>query len=279
MWAKKYNKCVVCGTVEVKHQAKGMCSNCYEKNRCKINIKKECPWCKISFNPKRLNQTYCNKQCWRKSLSNSMRGKNNKMFGIHLKASRETKEKMSKVMRGKNNPMFGISLVVSEATKIKKLKSWTKEKRQKHSEKFIGENNIFFKGGEKISRKKRIEKIRNTPHLKLKSNVSGIIHHRLRRRSLSKNGKSTFDFLPYTVDELKIHLESLFETWMNWDNWGRGKGCWNIDHKKPDSSFDYKSVEDEEFQKCWALSNLQPMDAIENIKKGNKLINETYKKY
>lgn len=89
---------------------------------------------------------------------------------------------------------------------------------------------------------------------------------------LSKEGKTTWSFLPYTVDELIRHLENLFEPWMNWDNWGIGKGKWNIDHKKPDSLFNYKSVEDEEFQKCWALENLQPLDAIENIKKGNKIL-------
>ena len=27
---------------------------------------------------------------------------------------------------------------------------------------------------------------------------------------------------------------------------------------------------DEEFKKCWALENLQPMEKIANIKKGNK---------
>ena len=46
----------------------------------------------------------------------------------------------------------------------------------------------------------------------------------------------------------------------------------SIDHIRPDSSFDYKSVEDKEFQKCWALGNLRPLDAIKNIKKSSKII-------
>ena len=60
---------------------------------------------------------------------------------------------------------------------------------------------------------------------------------------------------------------------MNWKNYGNKLGYWNIDHFYPDSSFDYKSVEDEEFQKCWALENLRPMEWIENIKKGKKISN------
>jgi len=80
---------------------------------------------------------------------------------------------------------------------------------------------------------------------------------------LSKGGKSTFSFLPYTVDDLIKHLKSKFKDGMSWKNYGK----WHIDHIKPDCSFDYKSVEDEEFQKCWALDNLQPLWAIDNFRK------------
>ena len=80
---------------------------------------------------------------------------------------------------------------------------------------------------------------------------------------MSKGGKSTFSFLPYTVDDLIKHLKSKFKDGMSWKNYGK----WHIDHIKPDCSFDYKSVEDEEFQKCWALDNLQPLWAIDNFRK------------
>lgn len=58
---------------------------------------------------------------------------------------------------------------------------------------------------------------------------------------------------------------------MNWSNYGNSIGCWNIDHIKPDSSFSYMSVDDKEFQECWALENLRPLDSIENYKKGNRV--------
>ena len=69
-----------------------------------------------------------------------------------------------------------------------------------------------------------------------------------------------------------LHLEQRFEPWMNWDNYGvvtSKRDTWNIDHIVPDSAFVYTSVYDIEFQKCWALDNLQPLKAIDNIKKGN----------
>lgn len=109
-------------------------------------------------------------------------------------------------------------------------------------------------------------------HFKLKMNIRSLVNSRLKKHLLSKNYKSTFSFLPYTVDELKQHLENQFEPWMNWNNWSNKQGHWTIDHKKADSLFNYKSVEDEEFQKCWALENLQPMEYIKNVKKSNKLL-------
>jgi hypothetical protein len=82
---------------------------------------------------------------------------------------------------------------------------------------------------------------------------------------------SISDLLPYTIQELKKHLEDLFEPWMNWDNWGpynpstwETKPMWQIDHITPVSTFNFTSVEDEDFQKCWALSNLRPYSAKQN---------------
>lgn len=54
---------------------------------------------------------------------------------------------------------------------------------------------------------------------------------------------------------------------MNWDNYG---SYWHIDHIKPISLFKYETAEDPEFKKCWALDNLQPLEKIANLKKGNK---------
>ena len=89
---------------------------------------------------------------------------------------------------------------------------------------------------------------------------------RLKQRLINKNKKSTFDILYYTVDELKIHLESKFQPGMTWDNYGE----WEIDHVTPDSWFEYNSFEDKGFQESWALENLQPLWKHDNCRKGNK---------
>jgi hypothetical protein len=110
----------------------------------------------------------------------------------------------------------------------------------------------------------------------LRSAISRLIHIKLKRKSGSKEGKSISDYLPYSIEEFKSHIEGLFEPWMNWGNKGKyvpskwddndqSTWVWNLDHIIPASLFIYNSMEGEEFQKCWALSNLRPYSAKQNI--------------
>ncbi len=51
-------------------------------------------------------------------------------------------------------------------------------------------------------------------------------------------------------------------------------GAWHIDHIIPKSSFSFQNNTDQGFKKCWALSNLQPLWAIDNIRKGSKILED-----
>ena len=148
-----------------------------------------------------------------------------------------------------------------------------RERNEKYSIERMGKNNPCYRGGFIQAEKRRYLRMKQNPQRYLKNNISSLINQRLKKRLLSKQGKKTFDgILPYTIETLISHLENLFEPWMSWQNRGKKLGCWVIDHRVPDTSFNYKSVTDEEFQKCWALDNLRPMEFIANIKKGNKII-------
>ena len=76
------------------------------------------------------------------------------------------------------------------------------------------------------------------------------------------------DLVDYTFKDLIKHLENQFDDKMNWGNYG---SYWWVDHIKARSLFKYETAEDLEFKKCWALSNLQPLEKISNIKKSNYL--------
>jgi hypothetical protein len=69
----------------------------------------------------------------------------------------------------------------------------------------------------------------------------------------------------YTNEELFNHLESQFTDGMSWDNMSE----WHIDHIRPIASFNYDSTDHPEFKECWALENLQPLWATDNMSKGS----------
>jgi hypothetical protein len=81
-----------------------------------------------------------------------------------------------------------------------------------------------------------------------------------------KGGRKTTDLLGYSTADLRAHLERQFVKGMSWDNYGE----WHVDHIVPVASFKFESADDPEFQACWALTNLRPMWAAENIRKSNK---------
>ena len=86
------------------------------------------------------------------------------------------------------------------------------------------------------------------------------------RMALKGNFKSasTMKLIGCTIDELRSHLESLFEPWMTWEN----HGLWDIEHKKAMSNFDFRYPAQQ--HACCHWSNLQPMEHVANMKKGNK---------
>ena len=72
------------------------------------------------------------------------------------------------------------------------------------------------------------------------------------------------ELLGCSVEQLRQHLYDQFLPGMTWENWGR-EG-WHIDHILPCAHFDLNS-EDEQ-QKCFHFTNLRPLWATDNLKKG-----------
>lgn len=115
------------------------------------------------------------------------------------------------------------------------------------------------------------------PVWRLKKNVGSMIANSLRKSGNSKDAPC-FKHLNYTAQELRQHIESQFEDWMCWDNWGHisaEKRTWNIDHIYPQSKLPYDSMEHPNFKKCWALQNLRPLCSIENVKKRDKILDKS----
>lgn len=106
------------------------------------------------------------------------------------------------------------------------------------------------------------------PKFKLNRNITKSIHSSLKARNISKNNRPWESLVNFTLQELMIRLESLFQDGMIWEN----QGEWHLDHIKPISLFDFESMDDPGFKECWALENLQPLWAEDNLRKSNKYI-------
>jgi hypothetical protein len=127
------------------------------------------------------------------------------------------------------------------------------------------------------------QKRKKDPSFKIRSNVSRSIRDGLKRDGGSKGGLSFLQFIGYSIFALKNHLESNFEPWMNWNNYGvfnlkkwddqdRSTWTWQIDHIIPQSEIIYSSMKDDNFKKCWSLSNLRPLSAKQNFLNGIDLL-------
>jgi hypothetical protein len=80
-----------------------------------------------------------------------------------------------------------------------------------------------------------------------------------------KTGSAIKD-LGCSIDQLRKHLESLFEPGMSWDN--HNLLGWHIDHKHPLSSFDLTDIQ--QVREACHYTNLQPLWAKDNLVKGSK---------
>jgi len=108
-----------------------------------------------------------------------------------------------------------------------------------------------------------VKKLRESPKLRLYNRISCAI----RRTIKDKKRRKWEKLVGYTIEELRVHLESQFQDGMTWGNYGE----WHIDHEVPLAVFNFDSPEQIDFKRCWAMENLQPMWAKENLSKGARI--------
>ena len=150
------------------------------------------------------------------------------------------------------------------------LKQYNSQYKHDNKEKISEQKKQYRQDNKKELNEYQRNRYNNDPAAALRANIKSHINSALKKNNSSKMGESALQYLPYTIEQLKEHLESQFKPGMNWDN----RGEWHIDHIYPQSKLPYDSMSHPNFQKAWALENLQPLEASENISKGNKIINE-----
>lgn len=198
------------------------------------------------------------------------RKRNNKQYlSIYCKKCVNLK---SQILR-KNNPLINKTYNNSEKAKLAKKKYLenNKDKRKQYEKQYYINNIEKFKKYSKTinfkesKRKYKKNKLSKDSEFKLKCNISNAIFKAFKKGKTNKAGKSILNYLGYSIQDLKQHLEKLFDAKMTWENYG---SYWHLDHIIPHSEFKYQSMEDALFKECWSLKNLRPLEAKQNILDG-----------
>lgn len=153
-------------------------------------------------------------------------------------------------------------------------KSMSKDQYNKHKNSIKKRTNEYY-----YNNKERIkEKQREYNKKRRETDIKYVLARRLRNRLYyalkNKNWKKTTHFSEYigcSREYLVSHLESKFEPGMSWDSYGG----WHIDHIVPLSS----AKSEEEMYKLCHYTNLQPLWATDNIRKGNNVVVANKKDY
>ena len=150
------------------------------------------------------------------------------------------------------------------AEKKRKSKLW----RIANREELLRRKKIFYQKNLIAERAKRLSymklRYQTDPLLRLRQNLNRGIRRVLKQQGTYKSSK-TMSLVGCSLIELKLHIESKFSNGMSWDNYSK----WHIDHIIPCSSFNLRDAS--ERSKCFHFSNLQPLWAEENLRKGSRL--------
>jgi len=198
---------------------------------------RSCQFCNTIYNA-HFNSKFCSSKCRQKNWDNN-----------NVERRRELQRKWRKA-----NPKSVEQDKVSESHR-RAVKKWV----EKNKDRKRAYNNAYD------IKRKSVDIL-----YRLSSNLRSRMSHAITGR---KGWPSAIRHLGCTVEELRKYLESKFQPGMTWNNYGH-KG-WHIDHIIPLSNFDLSDPE--QFKKACHYTNLQPLWAADNLAKGAKLEDPTYR--
>lgn len=229
-------------------------------------ITKKCLICNKKFNTVYPQRKYCSSECAHvKHLQDA--DKNNKCRQKHY--SKICPICGNKFQTTKSNVVYCSRQCFQKTRKKEKLidcpqcgKTFIKHGPQKFCSKKC--KTIFNLPQTRIQKRNWARnKLQNDPNFRLRCNISSRLSH-----ALSNGHKSlkTMELLGCSLEEFWQHLESQFQPGMTRENYGK----WHVDHIKPCISFDLTKISQQ--KECFHYTNLQPLWAEENLKKGSKIV-------
>ena len=108
----------------------------------------------------------------------------------------------------------------------------------------------------------RKEKRKTDPVFRFVDNYRRRINKALKGALKAGNSDS---LIGCSYEQANSILESKFPKGSGWSFTGEGRKLWHVDHRRPASSFDFSSIEQQKI--CFHISNLQPLSGPDNMKK------------
>jgi len=148
--------------------------------------------------------------------------------------------------------------------KLAYQKAW----RAANSAKLSANRKVYLKSNKHkvLASQNKYLKMRYATSLEFKLSciLRGRVRSALKSQSAIKSNR-TIELLGCSISHLRWHLESQFTEGMTWENYGK----WEIDHILPCASFNI--LDPAHQRQCFHWTNLQPLLAIDNMRKGGKL--------
>ena len=234
----------------------------YEENKNKIKLQKKAYWEANRDEIKVYRKVY--------------RESNKEKVKLQNKAYREANKDKVKIQKKSYYEENKDKIKVGKSVYYQKTKNERKNYYQKNKDKISEYQKVYYQKNKDIIKVKNklkdknefLSKRRVYERKKRKNDIQFKLSRALRNRlyviKKQKVGSAVKD-LGCTIDELKIYLESKFQSGMTWDNWT--SDGWHIDHIKPLSSFDLTNRE--QFLEACHYTNLQPLWAKDNLLKSD----------
>jgi hypothetical protein len=236
-----------------------LCAKEYQK-KYRENNKEKIRQSKKEYREKNKEKIRQSKKVYRKKYGEILSIKNKEYRENNKEKIRQTKKEYSennkekirqtkKLYRENNKEILSI--------KKKEYREKNKEKIRQ-TKKLYRENDLVRIKLNKYKREWKRKRCETDLVYKLKVMIEKSIHRSFKKSGYTKNSRS-YRILGCSYEEFKLYIESKFEYWMNWENYGLCNGeekyGWDLDHIIPLSS----GKCEEDIIRLNHHSNIQPL--------------------
>lgn len=204
------------------------------------------------------------------------REENHAQIDVVRRAYREQhvdeKREYDKQYRDEHKDQISIYLASYYRENEEYLKEYARQYVKENQDKILAREESKREQRQEYKKRYAKERIQRDPQFKLACRVRSRLSSYLRHYQAKKSAH-TLDLLGCSIEDLVGHLESRWlpdMTWENYGMWRRGQPMtWHIDHIRPCASFDLSDPEQQRI--CFHYTNLQPLWAIDNMSKNDRL--------